>query len=763
MKRLVFLVFFIQFASYFALAADEIPVNIKAEKLKYIEDTGIVAASGSVEIRLEDITILSDSLVMDTRTKVVTAEGNVSMRGPEYDARGSFMTYNLDDETSSFSDFKTILSPREVKGNLYLGADEIKETKTSWEGYAGSITTCDYATSESQHYFVASRKVEYYPNDKIIGYSNTFYIGRVPCLWAPYVVYDLKNRRKRNWAIGHNEVEGNFIKTFWDYPSGIIILDYMEKKGLGHGLEYNYDLKQNGSGKIYFYLLNESDPPNIKDRIFKINHSIKPTPWSTFSIAQGSSYMYLIPSGRLDSSTYRLDYDYKKDDRRFNSFLDVLDNRGGSQERLVFEANNSQNNYNTGYNFSLDQGKVEPRYVRISQRLNHNQPFLLKNGTLNFNANYSDSIQKVGTPGDELLNLDYEFINRESFYTLRVYENWHIDLDRNLYLGDEGEQYLEKQPEITLSPNPVDCKLFTLSSTLGFGYYREVQQVPSIGKRSFSAGRYLASLRANRSVPLILGSTLSLSYGINQYLYDPGDQLYSQEENIALNTGLFNCFNNNINFVRGISDGNTPFFFDRLGTKYSNIKDTANLYYGEFATWVVSGGYNFETKKQFNTDTMLTLKPNNIMRASFTTGWDPENLRYLDLSSNAALSLEKLSNSTSLLYDLNNGLIKSGSNLLDFEIADETDWKNHWHFKVGHVYNPVSQELKMVDFSAVKDLHCWEVKYTYSDYRKEFSITFTLKALPGEPIGYAGGRGFYFDSFEKSLKEDFPGASPVRY
>jgi len=63
----------------------------------------------------------------------------------------------------------------------------------------------------------------------------------------------------------------------------------------------------------------------------------------------------------------------------------------------------------------------------------------------------------------------------------------------------------------------------------------------------------------------------------------------------------------------------------------------------------------------------------------------------------------------------------------------------------------------------VKDLHCWEVKYTYSDYRKEFSLIFTLKALPNEPIGYATGRGFYYEGFDKALDKEIKGDSPKRY
>ncbi len=152
------------------------------------------------------------------------------------------------------------------------------------------------------------------------------------------------------------------------------------------------------------------------------------------------------------------------------------------------------------------------------------------------------------------------------------------------------------------------------------------------------------------------------------------------------------------------------------------------------------------------------------MNANFRTGWDIENQKYLDLQSNLGLKLlDKFSNNTTLLSDLNSGQLKSGSNLMDLEIADKREWQNHWHFKLGHVYNPAKQEFKLVDLMVVKDLHCWEVKYTYSDYRKEFSVVFTLKALPGEPLGYVGGRGFYFDSFEKALKEEIQGESPRRY
>ena len=55
------------------LGAEEIPIDIKADKLKYVEGTDIIIASGSVEVTLKGVTIKSDLLTMDSKTNVATA------------------------------------------------------------------------------------------------------------------------------------------------------------------------------------------------------------------------------------------------------------------------------------------------------------------------------------------------------------------------------------------------------------------------------------------------------------------------------------------------------------------------------------------------------------------------------------------------------------------------------------------------------------------------------------------------------------------
>ncbi|KAF0133887.1 MAG: hypothetical protein FD145_999 [Candidatus Saganbacteria bacterium] len=742
-------------------AENEIPVNIKADKLKYSEDTDTIFAQGSVEMQFENINIKSDSLAMNSKTKIITAEGNVIMKSSEYNADGDFMTYFLSDETALFSNFKTKLSPEGVKGNIYLSAQYADNQKLKWLGKKGAMTTCDYYNSP--HYKNTAYKMEYYPNDKIIGYSVTFYVGSVPCMWAPYVVYDLKKKSKRNWTFGHNEVEGDFVKTFWDYPAGVYLIDYMSKKGLGLGIEHNYSFKQNGTGKLYLYLLNESDFPNLKDRVVKINHEIKLTPYSTLSLFHNSSSIYLVPSGRLDLSSYRIELNHQNGDRLFNTYLDTLDDRTQNLEKAVFNISNQQNGVSSQYNYSIEQGKIAP-YKRVSQRLSHSQPLPLKNTKFNLYSNYSFITQDKSQPGDELLDLNYEIVNSGDFYNISIAENKHIDLDRSLYAKDDSDQFVEKLPEVILNINPYDLKLFTFRPTIKYGKYREVRYVPNFGMRDYSTYRYSTIIGAEKTIPLVLGTSLLLSGGLEQHIYEPGDQLYAFSESISLDTELFSIFKNSADFSRGIAEGNSPFFFDKQGTKYSHIKDTINLFYLSYINWMITGGYNYETKKYFNIDTNLSLNPFPFLKTNFISGWSIEEQKYLDLQSTFGFKYnDMLSNDTSFLSDLNTGYLKSGSNYVNLEFGDEKEWPSHFHLQAGHTYLPQTQEIKLQEISVLKDLHCWDIKYSYSDFRREFSMTFTLKAFPGDPIGYSQNKGFQFESLEKSLKEEFQGASPSRY
>ena len=743
--------------------AEEIPVNIKADTLKFSEEKNMVTASGSIEIHLKDFIIYADELEMHTELDIVTAEGNVTLKGDEYNALGSKLVFHSSNEVASFFDFKSVQSPSAIKGHIYLGAKEITDYHDQMVGYDADVTTCDNA---DPHYFAIAKKIQYYPNDKIIGWGVTFYQGwalKSPVMWAPYIYYDLNKKRKRNWTIGSNQVEGTFVKTVWDSPlpvaGSLIFLDWMDKKGIGYGGEYEYGDKS----KIYLYHLEEKDTKQ-QDWVLKLNHNEKVSKNINYSLRHETKNTYLIPSGRVNKveNEFRWNHSGK---HKTNFGLKQIDDTQNQNEYYLFSGNHYYKGYDTKYSTTLNQKKNIPSNIRFNQRLTHSQPFLFKNTRINTDFNYNNNVLNKGDIGDQRLDANYTIAHSNRYYDLTLYENFYFDLDQEDYTAASNVQYLERQPEVTLRTKPLDLKLLKLRSTLGYGWYREVKYVPTIGgNRDFRAARYQAGLSANRNIPLILWTTLGLSASIDQYAYNPGDERYQYKESASLNTHMFKKIKNRISFSRGISEGNSPFFFDTVNTDYSGLKESLSFYYKNKFDWTSSCGYNFKIKKYDNLLTKLKLSPSSKVSLNARSGFDLNNKKYLDLTTGIALKpINKLTLSVNANQDINAGILKTANSIVDWEIGSEKDWVNHWHIKFGHVYDKAADFFKLRDVMIIKDLHCWDVKYLYSDYRKEYSLTFTIKALPDEPFGYAPARGFFHEGFDKTMKDEFKQGSPRRY
>jgi hypothetical protein len=186
------------------------------------------------------------------------------------------------------------------------------------------------------------------------------------------------------------------------------------------------------------------------------------------------------------------------------------------------------------------------------------------------------------------------------------------------------------------------------------------------------------------------------------------------------------------------------------------------FYYLSKFRWTVDGGHNWQTHKYYDVMTHLEVAPDQRLRWTVDTGWDIENTKYKDLVTGLRWApASAFAASLSLTKDMNLGELRSASALYDIYFLE--GMPNQLFLRFSQVYDPVAKDFKVRDIMAVKDLHCWEIRYTYSDYRKEFSLTFSLKALPGEPVGFASGRGFYYDGFEKQMKELRPEGEVKRY
>lgn len=735
------------FSSALYAGQADIPVNVKAETLRYFEDTGQVEALGSVEVKFKEVTIYADRLQMDSATNIATAEGNVRLVADDYRGRSSRLVYDANLGTSQFTDFKTKLLPGNLRGPLYVDARRLTDEKNVMRGGPGDLTTCD---REPPHFFMVASRVQYFPKDHIDGWNAVLYMGEIPVLWLPYFWYDLKGEQKRNWIFGHNEVEGDFIKSFWGYPGGLLLLDYMEKKGIGYGTETAYGLAALGLGRLYLYHVDEKDTGK-SDWAARIEHEKKINPWTTLKLNQRYTDIYLVPGGRVDQTALGLNLNYA-DAARWNLRFDTLDDRVGQNARYALQFDQSLSREALSYFYNYDFAKSDPRWIRKSQRLSLRRP-LSDRVSFSTLTNYYHSVAREGDSGEEKVEPQIELLGTEPGYSWRYTQNWFLDLRRDLYPDTQRYEFLERQPEIEVRPNALDLKYLTLQPTFGYGYYREVKNVPELPKkRDFGTQRYRTTMDLNRSIPLAKGTTMALGAGIDQFLYGPGDQMYAYRERASLNSDNGSFFRNDINYKKGITDGNTPFFFDKLGTSYHDITERMTFYHQSKFSWSFEGGRNWQTAKWFDVMTNLMFSPDTRARLNLNTGWDIENRRYKDLVGSLHLAPYTFFNlDLSAVQDMNGVGLRSANALYDIYFLEKAP--NQWHFRLGQVFDPQTGEFKVRDIMVVKDLHCWEMRYQYSDYRKEFSLVFSLKAMPEEPLGFATGRGFYFQGFDELEKE----------
>lgn len=749
-------------AAEISTSEGEIVVNLKADSLKYNEDAGVAFASGSVEARLKGFTVNADTLLFDARAKVVTAEGDVRIRTSDYSATGTSLAYFASTEVSSVGNFYAIFAPSDINGKLYVRVRQFFNNPSFMWGNDSDMTTCDY---DVPHYDIAAKSFAFYPDDKLVAYSATFYINRVPVMWFPVWVYSIKKKRSSLMpVIGHNQVEGDFAKFGFDYffnndSNGMFYVDLMQWKGLGKGIEHDYKLGDNNSGMLYLYHLEERDTGKT-DLVGKIDHNIQISPDTKLNLFTKYADIYLVPSGRLDQTYGKVSLDHQSD-RKFNVGFDILDDRWGGMQSYNLNLNNSLKGVDTSFSTNFSKGRDVPSWIRLNSRLSHSQPLFKDNLTFSTIVNFSRNSTSEWVPADERLEPQVEFVDKEDEFTLRAFQNWYIDTDRDLYLSDNNMEYLERQPEISLSLKPRDLEYFTLSTNFGAARYHEVRWISTTSQlRNFTAERYNANLRADRSFSLPLGSNLSLMGAVEQYVYSPGDLRYVLREGAGLSTNLWGFFSNSVNYQRGKSEGNTPFFFDIVGVDQEFITETMTLYYLDKIRWINGVGYNYRSRLYNDLTTRLIVRPDERLSSSVSTGYDLNNHIFRDLVFDLGVRpLQQISWTWHSVHDINDNLFKSGTSLLDAEIGD--DWRYKFHVIVGHEFDYFSGRFIMRDLTVVKDLHCWETRFTYSDWRKEWRLSFTLKAFPGQPVGWGAGENGSF--FEGLPTPNYLQQSPSRY
>lgn len=286
-------------------------IEVSADEVdSWLEDnTRIVTAIGNVKIKRGDFTLMADNVILRFEQKEgevfkleeqdfneIYAEGNVKLQRKEdvQIADKIFLDYKgnkgilLNAEISAgFGKDKEIEKEKSTaldEGEALttkIKGEEIRQVgEGQYEIKNGSFTSCGFG---HPHYVFKSANIRLAmtKDQRVVSLAgNTFYWHNIPLFYWPYLSFDLRTKPHilKDWDFGNTSRYGSFLTTDWDlfnlgFAEGInkwsdliLSLDYLEKRGPGVGINYNYE-KDNLYGLLDLYYIRDRENEELRGAI----------------------------------------------------------------------------------------------------------------------------------------------------------------------------------------------------------------------------------------------------------------------------------------------------------------------------------------------------------------------------------------------------------------------------------------------------------------------------------------------------------------
>jgi len=284
----------------FSIEQESSPTDVKiiANYWERIKDR--IIATGNVEIHYKNIIVLADWVDLNTETKDIYAEGNVSLKLPEEELSCEEMSFNLD---SSEGELKKVFGM--IQPSIFYEADSIERKNESVYSFKKArITSC---TQRIPRWNFSCSRANFKKDDYMEMWNTVFSIKKIPVFYLPYLRYPLDKERSTGFLtpqLGYSGPKGFVFSEvfYWSIRRNMdasFNLDYYSLRGLGGGLEYRYLFSEGTGGQLDLYYFNfkkipeQESPENAY--LFRFKHN-QPLPFNLNLVADvdyQSSYDFL--------------------------------------------------------------------------------------------------------------------------------------------------------------------------------------------------------------------------------------------------------------------------------------------------------------------------------------------------------------------------------------------------------------------------------------------------------------------------------------
>ena len=238
LKKAISLIFLLLIFSASTLSAYE--VDIKADSLTYEQDSGVITASGNIELDWLGKILKADNIEVTIPSKKIKADGNVSILESSNTIFADSVNYSMEEESGEISNSKGCSMP------IFFKAEKmIKISSDTYKIENVIISNCDL---DHPHHHVFAKEGILVVDKKISVSKAIYYVGKVPVCYFPKYTRSLSGGDgKFSYEIepGYINDGGPSLKTKLKYKftkkfDGKLYLDYLGTLGYGTGLEFNY-------------------------------------------------------------------------------------------------------------------------------------------------------------------------------------------------------------------------------------------------------------------------------------------------------------------------------------------------------------------------------------------------------------------------------------------------------------------------------------------------------------------------------------------
>lgn len=728
-----FLFFSLIFLFNYSSAQDDNSLNVsyKADSIFYDVQEKTISFTGNVFIKYGNYTLKADTMFYDTVKELIFTRGESVFSDDNEEFIGKNMVLNINNTAGILYDVET----EDSKGK-FTGEVVERDSLGNLVIYNGIYTTC---TDENPHYYFKSKTMYLIPDDKLIARPVVLYFGNVPSFAIPNYIFTIKSGRHSgltnvNIGVQNTGTEGRYLKNFgyyWavnDYLDTKNSADFMEKKGWLFKHRTNYNLRYRFSGNLTahygVYKFEEQDRKSENWRLnFEHNHKISPyTKLSADVTAFSDSRIYTDN----DDINEQLDK-YIKSSVRFTS------TKGNKSFTMKFYRKED-----------IDAEKTLIQYPVYSFSLSRIP--VITEDYFSFSTNYSASGDIKYDENSDNVNTNkmthsFSFDGSSALFKKNLTLNFGTDYREIIYYADENGQFYRNSYLSNMGVS-LNTQIFGLAN-LNILNLKAVRHIvsPSISYRYtpdfyFRGYKYSIEKSSEYADTLGLFSPPNHSHTVNFSLGNQWQLKYVNSSGKEAKNNNFLSFN--------LSTALDLINLQEDKEAFSDLSMSSVMNPGDFSLFGIktdfslnfSGSYSFERKKM------------NNMKLSYDVGFgilpglfggedeDSSTVKInpSDIREDRDSGFRK---KTSLSLNINQRYTKNFIYDTETKTANLTMSLSHnltenWYITYSNYYDIIEKRTTLQKASIVRDLHCWEAKFTWSRQGSQwrYDLLINIKKLP---------------------------------